>query len=243
MTPSHVAIEAVVFDLDGVLVDSESVWDEARRAVVDRYGGHWREPATKAMMGMSSPEWSRYLHDKLGVSLAPQEINDEVVSIVLERYRHDLPLLPGAVRTVRRLAARWPLGLASSANRPVIDTVLETAGLADSFSATVSGEEVARGKPAPDVYLAAVSQARGRGGASCRCRGLDQRPARGSRGGNGGDRSTEPRLPARAGCARVRGARDRLARRAHAEGDRGRRSLALAGYELAVIGCLSGSPR
>ena len=107
-------------------------------------------------MGMSSPEWSRYLHDKLGVSLAPQEINDEVVSIVLERYRHDLPLLPGAVRTVRRLAARWPLGLASSANRPVIDTVLETAGLADSFSATVSGEEVARGKPAPDVYLAAV---------------------------------------------------------------------------------------
>ncbi len=156
MTPSQATIDAVVFDLDGVLIDSESVWNEARRAVVDRHGGHWRDGATRAMMGMSSPEWSRYLHDELGVTLAPVKINDEVVAIVLKRYRHDLPLLPGAVRTIRRLAARWPLGLASSANRPVIDTVLETAGLTDSFSATVSGEEVGRGKPAPDVYLAAV---------------------------------------------------------------------------------------
>ena len=156
MTPSSAPIEAVVFDLDGVLLDSETFWDEARRAVVARNGGHWREDATRAMMGMSSPEWSRYLHDELGVALAPARINDEVVATLLARYRRELPLLPGAVEAVRRLAARWPLGLASSANRPVIDTVLERAGLTGSFTVTVSGEEVSRGKPAPDVYLAAV---------------------------------------------------------------------------------------
>jgi HAD superfamily hydrolase (TIGR01509 family) len=156
MTTQSPAVEAVVFDLDGVLVDSESVWDEARRAVVAQNGGRWRDGATTAMMGMSSPEWSRYLHDELGVALEPEQINDEVVAALLAHYRRGLPLLPGAKQAVTRLAARWPLGLASSANRPVIDAVLDMAGLTDSFSATVSGEEVAHGKPAPDVYLAAV---------------------------------------------------------------------------------------
>ena len=148
-------LAAVVFDLDGVLLDSEPVWDAARRAIVAQAGGHWQASATSAMMGMSSPEWSRYLRDELGVPLEPEEINRRVVATMLARYRRELPLLPGAVAAVKRLAARWPVGLASSANRPAIDTVLAEAGLADSFSATVSGEEVARGKPAPDVYLEA----------------------------------------------------------------------------------------
>jgi HAD superfamily hydrolase (TIGR01509 family) len=152
------ALRAVVFDLDGVLIDSESVWDAARRAVVQETGGHWQDDATRAMMGMSSPEWSRYLHDELGVPLTPDQISERVVARLLARYRDHLPLLPGAVDAVRRLTACWPLGLASSANRPVIDTVLDRAGLTDSFSATVSGEEVARGKPAPDVYLEAASK-------------------------------------------------------------------------------------
>lgn len=147
-----------MFDLDGVLVDSESVWDAARRAVVADTGGHWRESATRAMMGMSSPEWSRYLHDELGVPLDPTEINERVVARLLDHYKRELPLLPGAVAAVKRLSARWPLGLASSSNRPVIDAVLETAGLRDDFAVTVSGEEVARGKPAPDVYLAATQK-------------------------------------------------------------------------------------
>jgi HAD superfamily hydrolase (TIGR01509 family) len=149
-------LDAVVFDLDGVLLDSEGAWDAARRAVVAQTGGHWRESATAEMMGMSSPEWSRYLRDELGVALDPNEINDRVVSALLARYREALPLLPGAVAAVERLAARWPLGLASSANRPVIDLALELSGLRDRFTVTVSGEEVARGKPAPDVYLAAA---------------------------------------------------------------------------------------
>lgn len=152
------AIDAVVFDLDGVLIDSEHVWDEARRSVVAENGGHWSESATDDMIGMSAPEWSRYLRDELGVALEPEEISDRVVAAMLERYRSELPLLPGAVDAVKRLAARWPLGLASSANRPVIDAVLEMAGLTACFAATVSSEEVAHGKPSPDVYVAAAGR-------------------------------------------------------------------------------------
>jgi HAD superfamily hydrolase (TIGR01509 family) len=153
-----VAIEAVIFDLDGVLVDSEQVWDAAREALVRETGGRWHDGATADMMGMSSPEWSRYLHEQLGVPLSPQEINAAVVARVEAQYRERLPLLPGAVEAVERLAAHWPLGLATSSNREIVELVLERAGLAERFAATVSSEEVGRGKPAPDVYLEAAAR-------------------------------------------------------------------------------------
>jgi len=149
-------IAAVIFDLDGVLIDSESVWDAARREVAREHGGHWTEGATTAMIGMSSIEWSAYMHDELGVELPPEQISDEVVARLQQHYRQRLPLLPGARETVLSFAEHWPLGLASSANRPIIELVLELAELRDSFAATVSSEEVARGKPAPDVYLEAA---------------------------------------------------------------------------------------
>jgi HAD superfamily hydrolase (TIGR01509 family) len=149
-------IEAVVFDLDGVIIDSEHVWDEARRELAAERGGRWHERASRDMMGMSSPEWSRYMHDVIGLSEPPEEINEEVVHRLDELYRRELPLLAGAVEAVERLAAHWPLGLASSSNRELIDLVLELSGVAQDFRATVSSEEVARGKPAPDVYLEAA---------------------------------------------------------------------------------------
>jgi HAD superfamily hydrolase (TIGR01509 family) len=149
-------LEAVLFDQDGVLIDSEGAWDAARRAIVAENGGQWKAEATRAMMGMSAPEWSRYLRDELGVKLEPEEISDRVVAHLLAGYERELPMLPGAVDAVRRIAARWPVGLASSANREVIDAVLAASGLAGTFGATVSGEEVARGKPAPDIYLEAA---------------------------------------------------------------------------------------
>jgi HAD superfamily hydrolase (TIGR01509 family) len=108
------------------------------------------------MMGMSSTEWSRYLRDQLGVERELEEINREVVGRMESLYRTRLPLLPGAVEAVRALQPRWPLGLASSSNRQIIDLVLDLAGLSDAFVATVSSEEVERGKPAPDVYLEAA---------------------------------------------------------------------------------------
>jgi HAD superfamily hydrolase (TIGR01509 family) len=149
-------IEAVVFDLDGVIVDSEQVWDDVREQLAKERGGRWHEGAQADMMGMSSPEWSAYMHDEIGLPESPEEINDEVVRRLLERYRESLPLLDGAVDAVRRLAPAFTLGVASSSNRPVIDAVLEGAGVADLFRVTVSSEEVARGKPAPDVYLEAA---------------------------------------------------------------------------------------
>jgi len=149
-------VQAVVFDLDGVLVDSEQLWDEVREQLARERGGRWHERAQADMMGMSSTEWSRYMHDVIGLAESPEEINAEVVRRLLVRYRELLPLLPGAVEAVERLAERWPLGLASSSNREVIDAVLELAGIAGYFRATVSSEEVEHGKPAPDVYLEAA---------------------------------------------------------------------------------------
>ena len=149
-------IDAIVFDLDGLLLDSEQLWDVVRQELARERGGRWSERAQADMMGMSSPEWSRYMHDVVELSESPDEIAEEVVRRMEARYRECLPLIPGAREAVERLAARWPLALASSSNRPLIDLALETGGLAPFFAATVSSEEVARGKPAPDVYLAAV---------------------------------------------------------------------------------------
>jgi HAD superfamily hydrolase (TIGR01509 family) len=147
---------AIVFDLDGVLIDSETVWNDARRELTEESGGTWRADAQQAMMGMSSLEWSRYMHDELGVRASPSEISAAVVAKLERAYRERLPLIPGAREAVLRLAGRWPLGLASSANPPIIELVLSVAELADCFRVTVSSEEVPRGKPAPDVYLEAA---------------------------------------------------------------------------------------
>jgi HAD superfamily hydrolase (TIGR01509 family) len=146
-------IEAIVFDLDGVLVDSEHVWDEARLSLAEERGGRWTDNASRDMMGMSSLEWSRYMRDEIGIDEEPEKISAEVVRRLERIYRDELPLMDGAVEAVERLAAYWPLGLASSSNRELIDLVLQLSGLERLFAATVSSEEVARGKPAPDVYL------------------------------------------------------------------------------------------
>jgi len=149
-------IEAVIFDLDGVLIDSEHVWDEVREQLARERGGRWHERAQADMMGMSSTEWSRYMHDVIGLSDQPGEISAEVVRRMLARYAEELPLIEGAVDAVERLAGSFRLGLASSSNRPLIDVVLTATGLDALFEVTISSEEVPRGKPAPDVFLEAA---------------------------------------------------------------------------------------
>lgn len=158
--------DAVVFDMDGVLLDSEQLWNQSKEEFVRETGGHWREDAPRAMMGMSSREWSAYLRDVLGVHRDVDEIDRAVVERMERHYREHLPLLPGAVDVVRRLHRRWLLALASSANREIIDLALDVAGLTHEFDATISSEEVEHGKPAPDVYLEA---ARRLGVAADRC--------------------------------------------------------------------------
>jgi HAD superfamily hydrolase (TIGR01509 family) len=151
-------IEAVIFDLDGVLIQTEELWDEVRESLAYEHGGRYGPEQQRAMMGMSSLEWSAYMHETVGVPGTPEEISAEVVGRLQARYQDRLPLIPGSVEAVRRVAVHWPLGLASSSNRPLIELALELSGLASSFSAVVSSEEVPRGKPAPDVYLEAARQ-------------------------------------------------------------------------------------
>lgn len=147
---------AVVFDLDGVIVDSEQVWDEVRERYVRETGGVYTETATRDMMGMSSPEWSSYMSESLRVPGTPAEINEAIVARMLARYGEAPPLIDGAVDAVRRVATRWPLAIASSSNPELIEVVVRVAGLGDVFGIAVSSQEVARGKPAPDVYLEAA---------------------------------------------------------------------------------------
>ena len=147
-----------MFDLDGVIVDSEPVWEQVRRQVVAEHGGHWLPDAQRRLMGMSTGEWARYLSQDLGVGLPPPAVAATVIEQMQTRYREGVPLMPGAAGAVRRLAARWPLGLASSSPPALIDAALDGAGLRECFTATLSTEQVPRGKPAPDIYLAVTEQ-------------------------------------------------------------------------------------
>ncbi|HWF80596.1 MAG TPA: HAD family phosphatase [Streptosporangiaceae bacterium] len=146
-------INAVIFDLDGVLIDSEPVWEQVRRQFVADHGGVWLPEAQGSIMGMSTQEWARYLSEDLGTGLPPDRVADGVIDQMAARYRERLPLMPDAVAAVRRLAARWPLGLGSSAPASLIESVLVTAGLRQEFAVVMSTEQVPRGKPAPDIYL------------------------------------------------------------------------------------------
>ncbi|WP_290062423.1 HAD family hydrolase [Amycolatopsis solani] len=147
-------MDAVIFDLDGVLVDSERIWDEVRRAVVAEHGGTWREEATRAQQGMSTPEWARYLVEELGARTTPAEIATLVVKRMAARYAAEPPLIPGAVDVVRQVSARWPVAIASSSPVILIKGFLDVTGL--PVGAAVSSEQVGAGKPAPDVYLRAA---------------------------------------------------------------------------------------
>jgi HAD superfamily hydrolase (TIGR01509 family) len=151
-------IRAVVFDLDGVLIDSEPVWEQVRRGLVAERGGHWAPDAQRRLMGMSTPEWARYLNEDLGVGLPPEQVAEVVIERMNARYTEQVPLLPGAADAVHRMGARWPLGVASSSPPRLIDTVLRSAGLRSCFRVVMSTEQVAHGKPAPDIYLAVTAE-------------------------------------------------------------------------------------
>ncbi len=148
-------IEAVAFDLDGTLIESETVWEAARREVTESAGGRWRDDAQPSMMGLSTPEWIAYMQEELGVALEADEIRKQVLERIKASYHERLPLIDGADEAVRRLAVGLPLAVASSSPRELIEQVLELVGLGECFEVVISSEEVRRGKPAPDVYLRA----------------------------------------------------------------------------------------
>jgi HAD superfamily hydrolase (TIGR01509 family) len=150
-------IRAVIFDLDGVLIDSEPVWERVRRAYVAAAGGRWQPDSQRRLMGMSTDEWADYLSRDLSVGRPSTVVAREVIDRMAEQYAAAVPLLPSAVSIVRDLSGRYRLGLASSSPRRLVDEVLADAGLTDAFAATRSTDEVRHGKPAPDVYLSVAA--------------------------------------------------------------------------------------
>ncbi len=155
--PGSPGISAVIFDLDGVIVDSEIWWDEARRDFAVARGRAWGEADRTAVMGANSRQWSRTMRDRLGLDEPETAIERAIVDAVVDRYRREgAPGIEGAVEAVRRIARGWPSAVASSAHRNVIDAALASTGLSDVFRVVVSSDEVERGKPAPDVYLEAA---------------------------------------------------------------------------------------
>jgi HAD superfamily hydrolase (TIGR01509 family) len=160
------SIDTVIFDLDGVIIDTEHVWHTVRRDFALAHGGHWDERDQPAVMGANSMQWAAYMREHSGVDLSDQEIYDEVIGGLRERYARDLPLVPGAREAVLRLAKKYRLGVASSSPTELIEDALELAGLRPQFAAVVSSDEVAQGKPAPDVYLEACARLRSSPGCS-----------------------------------------------------------------------------
>lgn len=152
------SVAAIVFDLDGVLIDSEAIWADVRRGLAAEYGLPWPDDATTLMQGMNTREWAEYLHSVVGIPGGAELVADTVLDRMAQRYADHLPLLPHAVEVVTALAAQWPLALASSAARRLIDVVLHKTGLIDMFQTTISTEEVEKGKPSPLVYLEATTR-------------------------------------------------------------------------------------
>ena len=151
--------QAVIFDLDGTLIDTEPVWESVRRELAAQDGIEWPESASRAMMGMSTREWSAYMADVVGIGPTAELAARRTIDGVVERYDRDLPVLPGAREVVRRLAAHWPLAVASSSPRDLIEHALQALGVRDLIAVVRSTEEgTARGKPAPDAFLWVADQ-------------------------------------------------------------------------------------
>ena len=155
--PSAGGIAAVIFDMDGVIVDSEIWWDEVRHRFAAERERSWTEEDRLAVMGANSRGWRRIMRERLRLDEPEEGIERAIVDGVIERFeREGPPLIEGAVEAVRRIADRWPVAVASSAHREVIDAALQSVGLSDHLPVIVSSDEVEHGKPEPDVYLEAA---------------------------------------------------------------------------------------
>jgi len=151
-------IEAIIFDMDGLLVDSEPYWDEARRIMAAEAGVKWNEDDHKAVMGVSTPEWVNYMIERLGLKLPPNFVEERIIGTMAGLYNQRIPFLPGAVEAVSMAAKHFTTALASGSPRSLIDTVTNSPALMGKFDLILSGDQFSRGKPAPDIYLGAAEQ-------------------------------------------------------------------------------------
>jgi HAD superfamily hydrolase (TIGR01509 family) len=151
-------IAAVIFDMDGVLVESEQYWDAARGTFVAAHGGHWTAADQVNVMGHNTAQWCAYLRERFGIALDDAAIVAEVLRQIKALYQQRVPLLPGAVEAVQRAASCHVVGVASSSPLELITFVLELTGLRPYIQAIASSDEVPRGKPDPAVYRLAAER-------------------------------------------------------------------------------------
>jgi len=149
-------IEAVVFDLDGLLVDSEPHWNEARRQIAIERGKDWTPDDQKACMGVSTLTWANYMLRRFELDLSPEQVVSRIVGTMQALYARQVPYLPGAIAAVHLAARYYPTGLASGSHCSLIDAVTNDAPMRGKFKVVVCADEVPAGKPAPDVYLQAA---------------------------------------------------------------------------------------
>lgn len=151
-------IQAIIFDMDGLLIDSEPVWDKARSIMAAEIGIDWNTDDHKAVMGVSTKEWVAYMINRLRLTLSPTEVEFHIIDQMVELYKMRIPYLPGAVDAVALADAHFPVGLASGSPRCLIETVTEDDALKGRFQCILSGDQVEHGKPSPDVYLETARQ-------------------------------------------------------------------------------------
>lgn len=151
-------IEAVIFDMDGLLVDSEPVWDKARQGMAETVGKEWTKEDHQAVMGVSTQAWAEYMMNRLELSLSPQEVQDQIVARMIALYQTSIPYFPGAVEAVHLAARHYPTALASGSHPALIEAVTADAAMRGQFQVILSADEVKAGKPAPDVYLEAAKR-------------------------------------------------------------------------------------
>lgn len=149
-------IEAIIFDMDGLLIDSEPCWDEARRIMANEVGVDWNKDDHKAVMGVSTHEWVSYMKKRLSLEIEDKELEERIISNMRQIYSERIPFLPGALETVTLASSNYPTGLASGSPQGLIDTVTSDPGLQGKFQVILSGDNFEKGKPAPDIYLAAA---------------------------------------------------------------------------------------
>ena len=151
--------QAVVFDMDGVIVDSGEVWQRIISELFIDYGFSLSDLSRDAFAGGdNSWQWASYLRQTVGIPLGEQQIIDRVIASLLTTFEKNISLLQGARETIACLADCYPVALASSSPRPVIAFILERTGLLRHFTTWISSDDVSRGKPMPDVYLEACYQ-------------------------------------------------------------------------------------